>query len=214
MMAEGSSKETKKRAFDPRFIEIEHKFLVAGDFEPSSMFQKIQTEEVIKHYRTEVQDTYYLVRAAEGSVYRHRLDSSLQQLTLKSLAADNESRTEVNLDLGLAKGDQRDAIAAFMEPLGILWCGTLCKSLEVYYLKDVELCFYRAQYAGKQVACIEIEARTPSSFEAAEQSLKAWEQRLGLRAEERCRASLLELLIVPTLSPELQLRLQKWTASP
>lgn len=204
--------ELSERTMDLRFLEIEHKFVVAADYDPQPLFDTLSQLPYQKHYQTQVQDTYFLVASNQAIVYRHRLDSSLQQLTLKSVAGDNETRTEINLDLGLEKGDQSEAIKAFLSPQGIAWSGTLSKALEVFYFSDVEICFYKANYLGRVVSCIEIEARSPASLEAAQTSLKVWEERLGLPASSRSQASLLELLILPNLPAELQLRLQKVTS--
>ncbi len=201
------------KAEDLRFLEIEHKFLVPPAYDPEVLFAMLRTERVQKHYRTEVQDTYYLVAHPSHVVYRHRLDASLQQLTLKSLAGDNETRTEINLDLNLAPGDQGQAITAFLAKQGLLWSGTLFKSLEVFYFDDAEVCFYRARFDGDHVACIEIEARGHTSIGSAQAALARWEKRLGLDPHQRCRSSLLELLLLPHLPDELRGRLQNLLSS-
>ena len=193
---------------DLRFLEIEHKFLMPEAYDPEELFALLRAEPVRKHYRTEVQDTYYLVAQPTDVVYRHRLDASLQQLTLKSLAGDNETRTEINLDLNLGVGDQSPAVAAFIRAQGLLWSATLFKSLEVFYFDDAEICFYRARYGEDRVCCVEIEARGHQSIAAARAALGRWEQRLGLDPAQRCRASLLELLLAPHLPTELRVRLQ------
>jgi adenylate cyclase class IV len=151
-----------------------------------------------------VQDTYFLVENPPQAVYRHRIDSYLQQLTVKSLGADTEVRLEVNLDLDPAKGNQIEGIRAFLAPLGVLWQGTLRKEVQAFYFADAEVVYYRAQYLDRVVCCFEIEARKAPSIEGAQKILANWEESLGFDPTKRSHASLLELLVIPTLPAVLQ----------
>ncbi len=192
-----------------QFLEIEHKFLVPFDYDETVLLEKLKARGPSEAYTTEVSDTYYLTGSLPAGVFRHRIDSKLQELTFKSLAGDNEARTEVNLALDVRRGNQAAAIDAFLKPLGILWSGTLAKSVQVFYFKDVEVVFYRATYQQSFQACIEIEARRPSSLAEAHQVLERWESYLGLAARDRCKSSLLELLVLPALPSSLQESLRK-----
>jgi adenylate cyclase class IV len=205
-MGEGSANQQEAA----RFLEIEHKFLVPHDFDPEPLFGQLHAWEPERTYTTEVDDTYYLLEGAPGIVYRHRLDAYLQQLTIKSLGGDNQSRTEVNLELSSEQGSQEEAVRAFLAPLGVLWSGTLHKSVQVFYFPDVEIVYYRARYGGAEQACIEIEARAPSDIDAGLTVLSNWEKRLGLDSRKRCPSSILELLILPQLPANLRQRLQKF----
>ncbi len=157
-----------------------------------------------KSIQSDVADTYFLVEHAPYSVYRHRIDSYLQQLTVKSLGSDTEVRLEVNLDLDRSQGNQIEGIRAFLAPLGVLWQGTLQKEVRAFYFADVEIVYYRACYGQAKVSCLEIEARHAQSIEDAQKALLHWETILGLNPQKRSHASLLELLVVPTLSEALQ----------
>lgn len=191
-----------------RFLEIEHKFLVASDYDETPLLEKLHARKPEKSYKTDVLDTYFLSEAIPGGVFRHRIDARLQQLTFKDIGGDNEARTEVNLGLDLECGNQKEAVEAFLRPLHVLWSGTLSKSVQVFYFQDVEVVFYRAAFGDKSQACIEIEARQANSLREAHDALERWEHYLGLDAVNRCKASVLELLIVPQLPPSLCGRFQ------
>ncbi len=187
-----------------RFLEIEHKFVVTKDFDPSGFFAKLRALSPLNEYETKVSDTYFLLKAVPNLVYRHRFDGLIQQLTTKSVGSrDSETRTEINLDL---KVDQNlgDAIAAFLSPFGVEWSGTLTKKVQVFYFDDVEIVFYEASYLDRSVACIELEARHPESINSARKTLENWELRLGLVPSERSHLSLLHLLILETLPTKLK----------
>ena len=190
-----------------RFLEIEHKFVVAEDFDPSGFFAKLRALSPSSEYVTEVSDTYFLLKAVPNLVYRHRYDGLIQQLTTKSVASrDSETRTEINLDL---KVDQNlgDAVAAFLDPFGIEWSGTLTKKVQVFYFDEIEIVYYQAKYLESLVTCIELEARKPASINSAKRTLENWELRLGLIPSERSHLSLLHLLILETLPTKLKEKL-------
>ncbi len=193
---------------DCRFLEIEHKFLVDQDFDPSAFFRKVREFGPESDYETSVEDTYYLVRRLPNYVFRHRCDKFIQQLTLKSLAGDNEARTEVNLDLGHHKGNQGIAAKAFLEPLGILWSGILLKNVQVFYFPDAEVVYYEARFQDRLQKCIEVEVRKPPSMAHAKGVLSSWESALSLDSNRRSRLSILELLVLPSLTAEIRGQLQ------
>ncbi|MCX6127576.1 MAG: CYTH domain-containing protein [Proteobacteria bacterium] len=193
---------------DLRFLEIEHKFLVDKSFDPEPFLGTLRKLLPEKMVEADVQDTYFLLEHAPQLIYRHRLDHQLQELTVKSLVADPEVRLEVNLNLSLSLGNQLEFVQAFLAPLGILWQGSLHKLVKVFYFPNAEIVFYEADFEGKTVRCIEIEARGSKSIQEAQSALKDWEKLLGLDQYSRSPASLLELLVVPTLSAELKSRMQ------
>lgn len=191
------------------FLEIEHKFVIAADLDLRPLLDGLHQRKPEKFIQTDVQDTYFLVQNPPQTVYRHRIDSYLQQLTVKSFGTDTEVRLEVNLDLDPAKGNQIEGIRAFLAPLGILWQGTLRKEVEAFYFADAEVVYYQAQYLDRVVRCVEIEARQPPSIEEAYKILAQWEASLALDPHQRCRDSLLELLVIPTLPQALQEKVRR-----
>lgn len=192
---------------DLRFLEIEHKFVVGPGYDPQPLLEALRQFTPEKIIQTEVQDTYFLVELAPQLIYRHRLDHMLQQLTVKNLAGNPEVRLEVNLDLNLKSGNQMEAVQAFLAPLNILWQGTIHKTVEAFYFADAELVFYEARFGSRIICCIEVEARQANSIEEAQAVLARWERKIGLDAEQRSLASLLELLVAPFLPDELQNRI-------
>ena len=51
---------------------------------------------------------------------------------------------EVNLKLDMRAGNQREVVAAFLRPLKVLWRGSVCKDIKVYYYPDCEVVYYIA----------------------------------------------------------------------
>jgi adenylate cyclase class IV len=192
-----------------QFLEIEHKFVIDADLDIQSVLDGLRGRGPEKFIQTDVQDTYFLVENPPQAVYRHRIDSYLQQLTVKSLGTDTEVRLEVNLDLDPAKGNQIERIRAFLGPQGVLWQGTLRKEVQAFYFPDVEVVYYRAQYLDRVLRCFEIEARKAPSIEEAQKILADWEKSLGFDPAKRSQASLLELLVIPTLSDALQEKVRR-----
>ncbi len=193
----------KASSRDMEFLEIEHKFVVSADFDTEAFFSRVRKLGPERDYQTEVTDTYYLLGAVPHLVYRHRFDGLIQHLTTKSVSSvDSEQRLEVNLHLDLR--DQKTNIRAFLEPFDIQWSGTLYKKVQVFYFAEIEVVFYQARFGGSEVRCIELEARSPDSLEAAQNLLTLWEHRLGLIPSERSHQSLLHLLVLDTLPDNLK----------
>jgi adenylate cyclase class IV len=192
-----------------QFLEIEHKFVIAADLDIRPLLDDLHQRVPEKFIQTDVQDTYFLVQNPPQAVYRHRIDSYLQQLTVKSFGADTEVRLEVNLDLDPAKGNQIEGIRAFLAPLGVLWQGTLRKEVQAFYFADAEVVYYQAQYLDRVVRCVEIEARQPPSIEGAQKILADWAISLGLDPAKRSHDSLLEILVIPTLPETLQEKVRR-----
>lgn len=185
------------------YLEIEHKFIVDASQDPAIFHERIKGLSYQRYSQVEVADTYFLVEKNPGYIYRHRYDSELQQLTVKSLTDDPEVRLEVNLDLGHHCGSQRLSVEAFLKPLGIVWRGTLAKEVYAYYFADCEVVYYKAHYQNKLVACIEIEARKAKSIEEAKQVLARYEQSLDLDPALRSDQSLFHLLLKPHIPTDV-----------
>ncbi len=187
-----------------RFLEIEHKFVLAEDFDPTVFFAKVRALGPSKEYETHVADTYFLLQMMPHLVYRHRYDGLIQQLTTKSVSSRaSEIRLEINLDLTV-ESNQAEAIRAFLEPFGMEWSGSLSKRVQVFYFDEIEIVYYQAAYRDKKVSCIELEARQAASIPAARSLLEAWELDLGLIPAERSHQSLLHLLVLETLPTKLR----------
>jgi len=193
---------------DLQFLEIEHKFIIEPDVDLGPLLDGLRLRGPEKSIQSDVLDTYFLVEYAPQVIYRHRIDSYLQQLTVKSLGSDTEVRLEVNLHLDPLKGNQIEGIQAFLAPQGVLWQGTLRKEVQAFYFADAEVVIYRALYDQREIRCLEIEARAAHSIEEAQQVLSSWEKSLGLDPSRRSHSSLLELLVLPSLSSSLQAKVQ------
>ena len=164
-------------------------------YNPSEFIKKVLSLQPNSKSEVDVQDTYYLCSSNPKHIYRHRLDSEIQQLTLKGLTDDPETRLEVNLDLGLHKGSQSSRVKAFLRPLGIQWSGVIEKKVWAYYFPNCEVVYYEARYKDKSVRCIEIEAVNSKSIEAGKSVIHDFENQLGLDPEGRCHESLYHLLL-------------------
>jgi len=116
---------------DLRFSEIEHKFVVGDDFDLAGFRAAVERLDPTRTTALRVRDRYFLTEAGRRGrfILRHRYDSELHHLTLKSLARDTEVRSEVNLDLGHHAGDQAPAVDAFVERLGVTWRGVIVQDL-------------------------------------------------------------------------------------
>ena len=81
------------------FLEIEHKYVVEAGFDRKAFLERLRSLSPLRMSEVEVEDTYYVLNAANGFVYRHRYDKELEQLTVKSVEKNPEVRLEVNLSL-------------------------------------------------------------------------------------------------------------------
>jgi hypothetical protein len=175
-------------------VEIEHKFLIDRSFDLAAFEACAKALGPKRVSAVKVRDTYYVVRGMPGHVMRHRKDNEIQQLSLKSVAADNERRLEVNLDLDQAAGDQLAAVEAFLAPMGILWRGVIEKNIHVFYFPDCEVVHYSASSGGRVVACVEFEAKDKLSEESALATIGKYEAAFGFAGPDRCHESLFELM--------------------
>ena len=183
-----------------KFREIEHKYLVDARFDLSAFEAVARRLNPRKSSRLTVTDTYHVVEAMPGHVVRHRIDHELQQLTLKSTGVDNECRTEVNLDLGLHRGNQSAAVDAFLQPMRPLWSGSIEKKIFVFYFDQCEVVHYVARSgAGKTVYSVEFEALAKETTEQALAVIAEYEKAFGFDPAQRCHSSLFELLFAEVL---------------
>ena len=179
-----------------RFKEIEHKFVVDAHFDLDSFAKTLQALGPTRTTSLLVLDTYYLISGSRAGqfVIRHRYDSELHHLTLKTLEADTEVRHEINIDLGHHAGDQRAQVEAFLGRLGIEWTGALQKDLKVWYFPDVEVVHYRASTDSREIHCVEFEATRKRWLPEALETLRRYEHATGFSDATRSQRSLLQLL--------------------
>lgn len=175
-------------------VEIEHKFLIDRSFDLAGFKSRAKALGPERTSAVDVRDTYYVIRGMPGHVLRHRKDNEIQQLSVKSVAQDNERRLEVNLDLDQAAGDQLAAVEAFLGPMGILWSGVIEKKIDVFYFPDCEVVHYSASSGDRSVACIEFEAKDNVSEEAALETISRYESAFGFSGPDRCHESLFEIM--------------------
>ena len=181
---------------DLRFTEIEHKFVVGDDFDLTRFRASIERLHPTRTIALRVRDRYFLTESGRRGrfILRHRYDSELHHLTLKSLARDTEVRSEVNLDLGHHAGDQASAVDAFVERLGVTWRGVIVKDLTVWDFPDMEVAHYRASTGPRAVECVEFEATRKQSLGAALRAVERYERATGFGDATRSRRSLPQLL--------------------
>ena len=183
-------------ADDLRFTEIEHKFIVDEQFDLTYFRDALGRLNPTRTTSIHVRDRYYLTDGGRRGrfVIRHRYDSELHHLTLKTLEDDTEARTEINLDLGHHAGDQHDVVDAFLDNLGVQWSGTLHKDLEVWQFHDIEVVHYRASTDARSVRCVEFEATRKPSLAGALAIVERYECATGFADQHRSRLSLLQIL--------------------
>lgn len=181
---------------DLRFTEIEHKFVVGGDFDLARFRTALARLRPVRTHALRVRDRYFLTEAGRRGrfILRHRHDPELHHLTLKSLAGDPEMRAEVNLDLGRHAGDQAAAVDAFAARLGATWSGAVRKDLTVWYFPDAEVVHYRASTGTRAVACVEFEATRKDSAAGALRIVERYERATGFDGAPRSRLSLPQIL--------------------
>jgi adenylate cyclase class IV len=191
-----------------KFTEIEHKFLLDSNFSETNFFSSIDRLSPTSEKKLDVRDCYYVLDD-KTYIYRHRFDREIQQLTVKSVSIDSEIRTEINIPIDQTAGDQSEAIGHFMESFGPIWSCTIQKSINVYYFDDCEIVYYRAVGGGRNVACIEIEARHPLTSADGLRVISKYELELGLDAKTREKRSLIELLHFDQMPKKIQAMFKK-----
>jgi len=181
-------------------LEIEHKYVIDPKVFPLDKFQRRALElapEGESHVL--VEDTYFILASTKTHIFRHRFDSEIQNLTVKSLTGDVDVRLEVNLDLDQGKGNQLDRVREFLRPLGIIQEIPLKKEVHAYYLKGCEAVYYKASGAQRSIFCVEFEATEKTTLESSKRIIAHYENEFGFNDIERASESLFELLIVPQL---------------
>lgn len=187
------------------FLEIEHKFLVGAEFDPAAFRRAALALGPTRTTELRVEDTYFVTALDPGLVFRYRTDAERQELTLKSRGeGDAEVRTEINLRLDPAVGDQRAAVEALLAPFRIAWQGTIEKDILVFYYPDCEVVHYRAASGGRELRCVEFEATGGADVAASLAVLERYEARFGFAGATRVRESLFELLLMPQMPASLQ----------
>ena len=195
---------------DP-FLEIEHKFVInPEEFDRSRFFAQMQGLQPNSTTEQEVNDHYFLANKVPGFVYRHRYDSELQHLTLKSWEKSSQIRTEINLDLGQHKGNQAETVEAFLGVLDVFFDAPIKKEIKVFHFDKVEAVYYRASYLERVIDCIEFEAVSYDSVEEAEQTLSAFEAQAGFANLTPSDDSLFELIVIPQMPDGIMQRVEKW----
>ncbi len=188
---------TLPAAADPhsvQFKEIEHKFVVGDDLDRVALRSQLRDLKPVGTTVQSVRDVYYFTRHQPRYIYRHRCDKELQHLTVKSIEGDSEVRLEVNLDLGLHRGDQHEAVEAFLATLDVVWRGVISKEIEVYYFTDCEVVYYEATANSRTVKCVEFEAIHTSSVDKALEILNRYEHLVGFDERRRTAKTLVEIL--------------------
>ncbi len=181
-----------------RFKEIEHKFVVGAAFDLDGFRAAVEALRPVplRTFALRVRDRYFLTEhgRAHRYVIRHRYDEEMHHLTVKSLEADPEVRDEINLDLGQHAGDQAATVDAFLARLGAVWEGDVLKDIEVWEFAECELVHYRATGGGREVHCVEFEAKHAATVDDAVGVLTRYERATGFGEATRTMASLVDLL--------------------
>jgi hypothetical protein len=187
-----------------RFKEIEHKFVVGAAFDLDGFRAAVEAlrPAPLRTFALRVRDRYFLTEhgRAHRYVIRHRYDDELHHLTVKALEADPEVRDEINLDRGPPAGDQVATVDAFLARLGAVWEGDVLKDIEVWEFAECELVHYRATGGGREVHCVEFEAKHAATVDDAVGVLTRYERATGFGEARRTMASLVDLLFPGALS--------------
>lgn len=186
-----------------RFKEIEHKFVVDDTFDVDGFARRLEPLGPTRRTALVVRDRYFLTDSGQARrfVLRHRFDSELNQLTIKSVEGDPEVRDEISLNLGHHAGSQDAEVDAFVGRQGVLWSGTLEKDLRVWYFPDCEVVFYTATAAARVVRVVEFEATAKVSIPQSLAILQRYEQATGFDASTRSMDSLVNLLFPGVFPP-------------
>ena len=179
-----------------RFSEIEHKYIVDDSLDMERFAGLLAAQHPLRTFSTRVRDRYYLTHLgrARRFVIRHRYDTELHHLTVKTIDDDTEVRGEINLDLGQHAGDQHAQVDAFVAQLGVEWSGTLDKDLDVWDFPDCEVVHYRASAGARSVRCVEFEATRKATLQEALATVGKYERATGFDGRQRSRQSLLQIL--------------------
>gem|GEM_PF-296919 len=179
-----------------RTVEIEHKFVVGSAYDYPALAARMEGLGPVRHIALEVSDRYFLTADGQARRYilRHRFDEELHHLTLKSFGDDPEVRAEINLDLGHHAGDQAATVEAFVAHMGLVWSGTLTKTIRVWVFPDCEVVHYIARGGGREVHCVEFEATDTEDRAEALEVLTRYEHLAGFDAAQRTHETLVDLV--------------------
>lgn len=179
-----------------RFKEIEHKFIVDDGFDAAAFGRCLDALGPTRRTALPVRDRYFRMTGHAGRthVIRHRFDTELHHLTIKSLANDPEVRDEISIDLGHHAGAQEAQVEAFVRQLGATPVGVIDKAINVWYFPQCEVVHYVASSGTRSVGCVEFEAIHATSVPEALAILGHFERATGFDAATRCRQSLPEIL--------------------
>lgn len=177
-----------------QFKEIEHKFVVDGDFDRAAFVASLRALTPEREVSLRVRDRYFVTAdgRSRGYILRHRHDRELHELTIKSVEADAEVRDEINL--ALRPHDQDGQVDAFVTALGVEWSGTIWKDLTVWHFADCEVVYYDATAEDRRVSCVEFEATHKPDTAGALAVVARYEAATGFAERDRTTLSLLELL--------------------
>lgn len=174
--------------------EIEHKYVVADDFDQDDFFRRARSLTPKRQFSVDVQDVYFKVRHPDDHIYRLRRDRLICELTVKSMACDdNELRYEVNLPMALGVIGVEDVLS-FLKPQQVQWHGFISKNVSVFEYTDCEVVFYQAATKTQSINCVEVEATQYPDVSEALAVIRRYEQKLGLDEKHREKRSLLQLL--------------------
>jgi len=186
-----------------RFKEIEHKFVVGEGFDLEGFARTIEDLGPTRRTALVVRDRYFLTDSGQARrfILRHRFDSELNQLTIKSVEGDPEVRDEISLNLGHHAGAQDAEVDAFIARQGVVWSGTLEKDLRVWYFPDCEVVHYLARTDSREVRVVEFEATAKVSIPQALAILERYERATGFDRSTRSMDSLVNLLFPGIFPP-------------
>ena len=179
-----------------RLTEIEHKFVVDDLFDLARFRAAVELLRPTRTFALRVRDRYFLTGHGRSHRYviRHRYDDQLHHLTIKTIEADPEVRTEINLDLGQHAGDQAATVDAFVNRLGVTWSGAIVKDIEVWEFPTCEIVHYVARAEDRRVTCVEFEAVRAANVEEALSVLGSYERATGFGEADRSLRTLVDLL--------------------
>jgi hypothetical protein len=192
------------------FLEIEHKFLVGPGFDMPGFEKRMESLGPTGQTRLRVADRYFLSNKVPGFIYRHRFDNEMQHLSIKSMEQSAQVRTEINLDLGQHRGDQKDVVEAFLSVLDVFLSVEIIKDIVVFHFPTVEAVYYDARYKDSHIRCVEFEATAYDDIGDAHQLLKDFENKSGFGAIDPTESSLFELLVLPNLPFGERAKVMKW----
>jgi adenylate cyclase class IV len=176
---------------ESRFVEIERKYLVAGDRLDHWCTAVLALGP--RSSSVSVSRDLYWVSQDKMSVLRLRVADKSHELTLKSRSADIECRSEINISLDSLSGNQEENISEFAKSLRFTYCGDVSKKSQKFAFSDCEIACYSARFQDKEVSCIEIEALITDDILEARELFRRYETKLGIDDAAKSNKSLAEI---------------------